>query len=100
MELPGQGFQERHDIAIFMTVRREIRTGTNRDRHIEPRAHACSRNMMSNLGKSRALPGDSGFHQAVCLWRRKSLVSSVALGEFQYGKGLAVDHLGCREDLP
>jgi hypothetical protein len=34
MELPGQGFQERHDIAIFMTVRREIRTGTNRDRHI------------------------------------------------------------------
>ena len=43
---------------------------------------------------------DGRFHQAVCLWRREPLVSSVALGEFQHGERLTVDHFWRREDLP
>jgi len=43
---------------------------------------------------------DGRFHEAVSLRRRESLVSPVALGEFQHGKGLTVDHFRRREDLP
>jgi hypothetical protein len=43
---------------------------------------------------------DGRFHQTVCLRRREPLVSSVALGEFQHGKGLTVHDFRLREDLP
>ena len=56
--------------------------------------------LTSNAWQDGTLPDHSGFHQAVCLRRRESLISAVALSEFKDGEWLTVDHFRQREDLP
>ena len=60
----------------------------------------CATGRKSGTGWGRALPNNSGLHQTICLWRRESLIPTVALGKLKHGERLTVHHFWHRENLP